>query len=75
MPLNTQWYDVGVYTKGKDGEDKLLYLKKHRVTQKDNLVKIVVKDKPEKAGVDPINKLIDRHPEDNTKKVTETPSI
>ena len=36
LPLNTQWIDVGVYTKDKDGEDKLLYLKKHRVTKSDN---------------------------------------
>ncbi|TDB68226.1 ABC transporter permease/M1 family aminopeptidase [Arundinibacter roseus] len=75
MPLNTQWYDVGIYTKGKDGEDKLLYLKKHKVTSKENTVKIVVNGKPVKAGVDPINKLVDRHPDDNTKTVTEGPVL
>ncbi len=71
MPLNTQWIDVGVYTKDKEGEDKLLYLKKHRVTKKDNTVTVLVSEKPAKAGIDPINKLVDRHPEDNTKTVSE----
>lgn len=71
LPLNTQWIDVGVYSKDKEGEDKLLYLKKHRVTKKDNTVTVRVSEKPTKAGVDPINKLIDRHPDDNTKAVTE----
>ncbi len=71
LSLNTQWLDVGVYGKNKDGEDKLLYLQKQRVTQKENTVKVIVSEKPTKAGVDPINKLIDRHPDDNTKTVNE----
>ncbi len=71
LPLNTQWFDVGVYGQDKDGKDKLLYLQKQRVTKKENTVKVIVKEKPTKAGVDPINKLIDRHPDDNTKVVEE----
>ena len=47
------------------------YLKKHRVTKSDNTVTVLVPEKPTKAGIDPINKLIDRHPEDNTKTVSE----
>jgi len=27
-----------------------------------------VNEKPSKAGIDPLNKLIERNPEDNTKK-------
>jgi ABC-type transport system involved in multi-copper enzyme maturation permease subunit len=71
LPLNKQWIDVGVYTKNKAGEDKLLYLQKHPITQKDNTVTVIVSEKPTKAGIDPINKLVDRHPEDNTKTVSE----
>ncbi len=74
LPLNTQWFDVGVYGKNKDGEDKLLYLQKHKVTKQENTVKVLVNEKPTKAGVDPINKLIDRHPDDNTKSVSEAGS-
>jgi ABC-2 type transport system permease protein len=61
------WIDIGVYGKNKAGKDSLVYLKKHRITQKQNEYKIVVRDKPRKAGIDPLHKLIDRHSDDNTK--------
>ncbi|MBS1554216.1 MAG: aminopeptidase [Bacteroidetes bacterium] len=61
------WIDVGVYGKNKAGKDSLLYLKKHKITQKQNQFKILVKAKPRKAGIDPLHKLIDRHSNDNTK--------
>ena len=61
------WIDVGVYGKNKAGKDSLLYLKKHKITQKQNQFKIFVKSKPRKAGIDPLHKLIDRHSNDNTK--------
>jgi hypothetical protein len=61
------WIDVGVYGKNKAGNDSLLYLKKHKITQKQNQFKILVKSKPRKAGIDPLHKLIDRHSNDNTK--------
>jgi ABC-2 type transport system permease protein len=59
------WIEVGVY--GKD--DKLLYMAKHKVTQKDNTFTITVNEEPLKAGIDPENKLIDRHSKDNVKEV------
>ena len=62
-----EWIDVGVYGKDAKGEDKLLYLKKHHFTKKDNILKIKVKEEPTKAGIDPINILIDRHSSDNVK--------
>jgi hypothetical protein len=31
---------------------------------------MVVSEKPLKAGIDPMNKLIDRNPKDNTKSVS-----
>lgn len=61
------WIDVGVYGKNKAGKDSLLYLKKHKITQKENTFTITVKDKPRKAGIDPLHKLIDRHSDDNSK--------
>ncbi len=61
------WIDIGVYGKNKAGKDSLLYLKKHKITQKENTFTITVKDKPRKAGIDPLHKLIDRHSDDNTK--------
>ena len=66
IPIN-DWIDVGVYTKAKSGRDSLVYLKKHKFTQKENELQIRVNAKPRKAGVDPLHKLIDRHSDDNTK--------
>jgi hypothetical protein len=64
------WIDIGVYGKSKAGKDSLLYLKKHKITQKENTYTITVKDKPRKAGIDPLHKLIDRHSDDNSKGLT-----
>jgi ABC-2 type transport system permease protein len=59
--------DVGVYGEDIKGEPNLLYLQKHRISQKVNTFTIIVKEKPKKAGINTINKLIDRHSDDNTK--------
>lgn len=69
------WIDVGVYGKDKKGDDKLLYLKKHKITKKNNTFTIIVKEEPTKAGIDPINKLIDRHAEDNTKSAEKSEGV
>lgn len=63
------WIDIGVYTKDDKGKDKLIYLKKHKINQKENTFTIIVDQKPSKAGIDPMHKLIDRHSNDNTKAV------
>ena len=70
-----EWIDVGVYGKDAKGEDKLLYLKKHHFTKKDNTLKIKVKEEPTKAGIDPINILIDRHSNDNVKVLSKKEMI
>ncbi len=75
LPL-TEWVDIGVY--GEEPEKAnaegykfapLLYLEKHQITKENSTITIKVKGKPVKAGIDPLNKLIDRHPDDNIKKV------
>jgi len=66
LPIH-DWIDIGVYGKNIAGKDSLIYLKKHKITQKENEFKITVKSKPRKAGIDPLHKLIDRHSNDNTK--------
>lgn len=68
------WIDVGVYGKNEAGDDKLIYLKKHRFTERESQLKIKVTEEPTSAGIDPLNKLIDRNPEDNTKRVSEKTS-
>jgi hypothetical protein len=56
------WMDVGVL----DADGKPLYLEKVQVTKKDVTFTALVDQRPAKAGVDPLNKLIDRKPDDNT---------
>lgn len=65
------YIDIGVFaakSKDKQGHSKTnpLYLQKHRLTAGEHTIKIHVKGKPEKAGIDPYNKLIDRVSDDNT---------
>jgi hypothetical protein len=70
VPMD-DWIDVGVLAPGprKGAVDRVLLLEKHRITQPKETFELVVSEKPSKAGIDPLNKLIDRNPEDNTKKV------
>ncbi|MES2519105.1 MAG: M1 family aminopeptidase [Bacteroidota bacterium] len=70
-----EWIDVGIYGKDAKGDDKLLYLKKYHFTKKDNVIKIKVNEEPTKAGIDPINILIDRHSSDNVKVVTKKEAV
>jgi ABC-2 type transport system permease protein len=53
--------DVGVLNEKKE----YLYLKKHLVSNGESTIKVKVKGKPAKAGVDPLNILIDRNSSDN----------
>ncbi|MFY0526246.1 M1 family aminopeptidase [Archangium gephyra] len=56
------WMDVGVL----DEDGKPLHLEKVQVTKEDVEFTALVDRLPAKAGVDPLNKLIDRKPDDNT---------
>jgi len=66
IPLQ-DWIDVGVFAKGANDKDSLIYLKKHKITEQETNLEIMVDTEPIKAGIDPINKLIDRNPKDNVK--------
>ena len=57
--------DVGV----QDGKGAPLVLEKRRVKTGENRFTFVVAGAPAKAGIDPLNKLIDRDAEDNVKAV------
>jgi ABC-2 type transport system permease protein len=65
------WIDIGVFGKeGKDGaEEKVLYLKKRKIDKEKMSFEILVDELPEKVGVDPYNKLIDRTPANNMKSL------
>lgn len=67
------WIDVGVFARGpsgKEADEKVLYLKRHYITQGNPKVVVVVDQLPYEAGFDPYNKLIDRVSADNRKRVT-----
>lgn len=68
VPLD-YWIDVGVYGENKKGEDSLVYLQKHRFTNDTTTITVEVTQLPVKAGIDPVHKLIDRNPSDNTKTI------
>ncbi|MEJ2004210.1 MAG: hypothetical protein P8X57_04430, partial [Cyclobacteriaceae bacterium] len=61
--------DIGIFT-FKDGKEQLIYLQKHKFTAEENTITITINEDPVRAGIDPINKLIDRNPDDNTKSVS-----
>ena len=61
LALN-DWVDVGVL----DADGKPLFLEKRLVQQGDVSFTVQVNQRPAKAGLDPLYKLIDRKPEDNT---------
>ena len=64
------WVWVGVYGKGKDEkEDKLIYYQRQKLTQEKGSFLVKVSEKPTKAGIDPLNILIDRHVKDNVKDI------
>lgn len=65
------WIDIGVYSEDESGKEKLIYLEKHKILEGQNSFKIFVNQKPLKAGIDPLNKLIDRNPDDNVKSAEE----
>jgi ABC-2 type transport system permease protein len=57
--------DVGVL--GKDG--KVLGLERKKMDSPEATFTLTVDGEPEKAGIDPLNKLIDRMPDDNVTRV------
>ena len=53
--------DIGVF----GAKETALYLAKQRVRSGESTITVQVAGRPEKAGIDPVNKLIDREPDDN----------
>ena len=72
LPLGHE-LDIGVFARpkgGKEKDEKVLYLAKHRIDAETSTIEIVVDEEPFDAGIDPYNKLIDRVSDDNRKKVS-----
>ncbi len=63
------WIDIGVYAADEEGEDELIYLDRRKITESENSFSVIVDRQPTKVGIDPNALLVDRVPDDNTKKV------
>jgi hypothetical protein len=61
------WVDIGVM--GADG--KYLYLQKQKIDSESADIQVVVDKLPVRAGIDPLNILIDLKPDDNVVGVSE----
>jgi ABC-2 type transport system permease protein len=71
LPLD-DWMQVGVFAReAGDGEhtERPLYLQPQHITQAKGTIDVVVDSQPFDVGLDPYNKLIDRQPDDNRKRV------
>jgi ABC-2 type transport system permease protein len=70
VPLHDM-IDIGVLgeSKKKKDNDNILLIEKHLITAPKMTFELTVDKKPARAGIDPLNKLIDRNPDDNTKTV------
>ena len=71
VPL-ADYIDIGIFSEEDvdgDMKEKMLYLKKHKITEINNKLTLIVDEKPTEVGVDPYNKLIDSQSEDNRKKL------
>jgi ABC-2 type transport system permease protein len=64
IPIH-DWIDIGV----RDSAGKFLYLQKQKIDQKHMEFDVTVEGIPARAGIDPLDKLIDRNPEDNVVSV------
>lgn len=62
------YIDIGVFGL-INGKERLIYLKREKFTAAQTTIKVTLKDKPERAGIDPIYKLVDRNTDDNTAPV------
>ncbi|MCC6138901.1 MAG: ABC transporter permease, partial [Bdellovibrionaceae bacterium] len=62
----SQEFDIGI----TDNKGDYLYLKKHPFKSGENSFTVIVSKQPAKAGVDPLNYIIDRTPDDNLMPVS-----
>src|SRR5579871_3333609 len=67
------WIEVGIYGRTKRGErlGKPLVLERKHFTREYTTLTYEVAEEPEKAGIDPNTKLIDREPDDNLLPLSE----
>ena len=63
------YLDIGVFGSDNDENETEIYLKKHKISDINNKISIIVDEKPIEIGIDPYNKLIDTDSGDNRKRI------
>jgi ABC-2 type transport system permease protein len=66
------WIEVGIFARDPDKDqasEQPLYLERQRITEPRGTITVTVDAMPYEVGFDPYNKLIDRIPDDNRKRV------
>ncbi len=66
------YIDVAIFGEEEvDGKvkEKILYYQKHKFTQINNTLTLIVHEQPKEVGIDPFNKLIDTQSNDNRRKL------
>ncbi|MEZ4772024.1 MAG: M1 family aminopeptidase [Bacteroidia bacterium] len=64
--LLADYIEIGIFTEpDHTGQPRKLYLQKHKITQTQNTLTLIVDEMPLQAGIDPMIKLIDNNPADN----------
>ena len=71
LPLDER-VQIGVY--GEDPDAAPLYLRTHRIREREPTITITVPSRPARAGVDPNHLLVDSEPYDNDRAVLVKPS-
>jgi ABC-type transport system involved in multi-copper enzyme maturation permease subunit len=64
--------EVGIFARApgaEEAQESVLLLEKHRFTEAEPSLRFVVAGEPYEVGIDPYNKLIDRVPNDNRRRV------
>ena len=63
------YVDIGVFGSDNDENETEIYLKKHKISDINNRISIIVDEEPVEIGIDPYNKLIDTDSGDNRKRI------
>lgn len=63
------YLDIGVFGSDDEENETEIYLKKHKISDINNKISIIVDQEPKEIGIDPYNKLIDTDSGDNRKRI------
>ncbi len=63
------WIEIGIYADNENGEEELIYCKKHRISEQMIELQIDTDRIPAKVEIDPKSKLLDRDVRNNVKAI------